>query len=472
MKLALDTTDGAPLTDQLASQIEDLIRSRHLRAGVKLPSIRQLAAEQQISRFPVIEAYDRLASRGLIQPKHGSGYYVTSRADGRDRAAGSTDPRAVEAASGHILSQFDAAADAGAALSSGFVPAAWRDLDGVAQTVRQIARAEPASLIDYTPPQGDAQLRALIAHRLVPLGIDTTAQQVLVTHSATHALDLVVRLLLKPGDTVFVEDPGYFNLFGLLKLQGIRVIGIPRRANGPDTDALEAALAHHRPVAFFVHSALHNPTATNLTPPVAFRMLQLAQQHDFMLVEDDVYADFQALPTQRLAALDQLDRVIYIGGFSKTLSASLRLGYLAARADLVKALVDVKALTSMGGSRLAERVIATLLERGAHRKHLGRLRRRAGEALTQAAALLGEAGWTLYEPPAGGMFAWARAPGVDDSTRLAEAARAHGLRLAPGSEHRPDGAATPWVRLNLAHLQDPRARAFVAAAGHARGGAA
>jgi DNA-binding transcriptional MocR family regulator len=164
--------------------------------------------------------------------------------------------------------------------------------------------------------------------------------------------------------------------------------------------------------------------------------------------------------------------VIYIGGFSKTLSASLRLGYLAARADLVKALVDVKALTSMGCSRLAERVIATLLERGAHRKHLERLRRRAGEALTQAAALLGGAGWTLYEPPAGGLFAWARAPGVDDSARLAEAARAHGLRLAPGSEHRPDGAATPWVRLNLAHLQDPRARAFVAAVGHAGGDAA
>ncbi|WP_323119140.1 aminotransferase-like domain-containing protein [Burkholderia alba] len=462
MKLALDPGSGAPLTEQLTSQIEDLIRSRHLRVGVKLPSIRQLAAEQRISRFPVIEAYDRLASRGLIQPKHGSGFYVTSHVDNRDRAAGGADPRVAEEESSHILRQFDPAGSDLLGLSNGGVPAAWRDVEGIAQTVRQVIRSDPACLIDYAPPQGDARLRELIAQRLAPLGIDTTAQQVLVTQSATQALDLVVRLMLKPGDTAFVEDPGYFNLFGLLKLQGIRVVGVPRRANGPDLDALEALLERHRPKLFFVNPALHNPTATSIAPPIAFRLLQLAQQHDFSLVEDDVYADFQAAPTQRLAALDPLDRVIYIGGFSKTLSSSLRLGYLCARADLVKHLVDVKALTSMGGTRLAESIVATLLERGTHRKHLERLRRRVDDAQAGAAAQLRDAGWVRYDTVGGGLFVWARVPGVDDSARLAAAAAAFGLRLAPGSDYRPGGEATPWLRLNVAHVRDPRAARFLA----------
>lgn len=461
MKLALDPTSGATLTEQLARQIEALIHSHSLRTGAKLPSIRQLAAEQRISRFPVIEAYDLLASRGLIQPKHGSGFYVTDQGGARDRAAGGADPREAAEESDQILRQF-ASPEPLLGLSSGFVPAAWRDVDGIAQTVRQVARTDPASLIDYAPPQGNPLLREQIARRLAPLGIGTRAQQIVITHSATHALDLVVRLRLKPGDTVFVDDPGYFNLFGLLKLQHIRLVGVPRRATGPDLDALEALLAQHRPTLFFVNPVFHNPSATNLAPQVAFRLLQLAQQHDFLLVEDDVYADLQAAPSQRLAALDQLERVIYVGGFSKTLSSSRRLGYLAVSDALARPLIDVKALTSLGGSRLNEGVVAALLERGAYRKHLDRLRRRLADALSSAVAQLRDAGWMFGETPCGGMFVWAGVPGVDDSARLVEAARRCGVLLAPGGDYRPDGATTPWVRLNIAYLRDPRAQRFLA----------
>ncbi|CAG9224693.1 aminotransferase-like domain-containing protein [Burkholderia vietnamiensis] len=462
MKLALDTTTGVPLNEQLARQLEQMIRSRHLRSGVKLPSIRKMAADQQISRFPVIEAYDTLAARGLIQPRHGAGFYVTDRFD-RSAPVGGTDPQIAEEESGHILEQF-ASTDDRFKLSSGFMPAAWRDVDGIAQAIRHVVRSDAASLVDYAQPQGDPLLRQYLSGHLAPLGIHAQPQQILVTHSASHALDLVVRLMLKPGDTVFVEDPGYFNLFGLLKLHGVKLVGVPRRATGPDVEITEALLREHRPKLFFVNTAFHNPTATNIAPPVMFRLLQLAHRHDFTFVEDDVYADFEAAPSQRLATLDQFERVIYLSGFSKALSSSLRIGYLAARPELIKPLVELKALTSMGGARLAESIVASLLERGTHRKHLERLRRRLAQASASAVTRLRHAGWEVFEQPSGGMFVWARVPGVEDSALLCDTARTFGLDLAPGREYRPNGEATPWVRLNVAAASDPLAEPFIDAA--------
>lgn len=463
MKIKLDPMKPAPLKEQLVHQVEDMIRSRRLPVGARLPSIRQLSAANRVSRFPVMEAYDHLVSQGLIEPRHGSGFYVTRSAGAQDHGQRGTDPGVARAESGQILRQFNAPASA-SPLSSGFIPAAWRDVENIAQCVRQVSRTDVASLVDYAVPQGDIVLREQIARRLACLAIDVPPQQILVTHSASHALDLVTRMMLRPGDTVFVEDPGYFNLFGLLRLQGIQLVGIPRRQSGPDVDAMQALLAVHRPKLFFVNTVFQNPTATNIAPQVAFRILQLAHQYAFSVVEDDVYADLQPVPTQRLAALDQLDRVIYIGGFSKTLSSSLRLGYIAAHTDLVRDLVDVKTLTSMGGTRFAESVVATLLERGVYRRHMEKLRHRVSDALMRAVEQLRRTGWEIYEEPCGGMFVFARVPHIDDSARLVEHAAGFGINIAPGAHYRPDKQMSPWLRFNAAYMDDGQAQAFLESA--------
>ncbi|OXC79210.1 aminotransferase-like domain-containing protein [Caballeronia sordidicola] len=460
MNLVIDPRNGVPMTDQLVTGISGLIRSRQLLAGVKLPSIRALAASQQISRFPVIEAYDRLSSLGFIVPKHGSGFYVANHMGGESGASGGSDPRLAEEESHQILQQFNYPGES-LKLSSGFVPEAWRDIEGIAQTVRQVMRMDPSCVIDYAMPHGDANLRHQIQMRLAIVGIEADISNVIVTSGASQALDLVVRFMLKPGDTVFVEDPGYYNLFGLLKLQGVRIVGVPRLANGPDVEVAEHLLKTIKPKLFFINTVFHNPTATNVAPQVAFKLLQLAQQHDFMIVEDDIYADFQTTPTQRLASLDQLDHVIYVGGLSKTLSSSLRIGYLAAKRDLIKDLVDVKVLTSLGGSRFSECVVAALLERGTYRKYLERLRRRIHDTLSTAVQRLEENGWEVFDEPSGGNFIWTRVPGIDDSMLLVEHALKFGITLAPGSYYRPNGEASPWVRINTAHTDDPRAIRFL-----------
>ncbi|WP_206953758.1 aminotransferase-like domain-containing protein [Trinickia acidisoli] len=463
MKIEIDRDSGVPMTEQIVAAMDGWIRSREAHAGAKLPSIRQLAQDCCISRFPVIEAYDRLVSLGLIESRHGSGFYVSARAHAALDRCGASDPRRAEGESNYILEQFNHPGDT-LKLGSGFIPEAWRDMDAIAQAVRHVARTDHSSLIDYATPLGNAALREHLQARIAPFGIRADLSQILITFGASQAIDLIVRYLLRAGDTMFVEDPGYYNLFGLLKLHGVNVVGIPRTASGPDIEVLQAELKRHRPRAVFVNTVFHNPTGTVVAPAVAFRLLQLAHEYDFTIVEDDIYADFQAETTDRLAALDQLERVVYIGGLSKTLSSSLRIGFIAASRKIVKDLGDIKMLTSISGSLFAEAVALTMLERGAYRKFLERLRRRMTDALGATTRTLDAHGWQLFAPPAGGKFVWARLPHVDDPRWLSDCATACDVTIAPGSYFRPHGEPSPWIRINAAYAQDRRAQAFFARA--------
>ncbi len=464
MQIKIDRASAVPMTEQIVAAMEAWIRSREAHAGAKLPSIRQLAQDCAISRFPVIEAYDRLVSLGLIESRHGSGFYVSASVHAALDRAGASDPSRAEEESNYILAQFNHPGET-LKLGSGFIPEAWRDMEGIAQAVRHVARTDPGSLIDYATPLGNPALREHLQARIAPLGIGADASQIVTTFGASQAIDLIVRYLLRAGDTMFVEDPGYYNLFGLLKLHGINVVGIPRTATGPDIDFLQAQLKRYRPRALFVNTVFHNPTGTVVAPSVAFRLLQLAHEYDFTIVEDDIYADFQADTTDRLAALDRLERVIYIGGLSKTLSSSLRIGFIAANHKTVKALGDIKMLTSISGSQFAEAVTLTMLERGAYRKFLERLRRRMTDALGSTARTLEANGWHLFAPPMGGKFIWARVPHIDDSQALVECAAACDVTIATGAYFRPNSEASPWIRINAAYAQDRRAQAFFAQAG-------
>jgi DNA-binding transcriptional MocR family regulator len=463
LDIELNRESGVPLTEQIVAGISAWIHSRTAHPGAKLPSIRQFASDYSVSRFPVIEAYDRLVSLGYLDSRHGSGFYVTDRPRNPTGCEGTSDPRRAETESVHILQQFNHPGES-LKLGSGFIPQAWRDMDALSQAIRHVARTDSASLIDYATPLGDAVLREHLQARISQLGIEADAAQILITNGASQGLDLLLRYMLRAGDTMFVEDPGYYNLFGLLKLHGVQVVGVPRTRNGPDVEALQALLQKHRPKLFFINTVFHNPTGTTIAPQIAFRLLQLAREHNFTIVEDDVYADFQSEPTDRLATLDQLEHVIYVGGLSKTLSSSLRIGYVVARHAIIKDLADIKTLTSIGGSMFAESVALALLERGAYRKYLERLRRRMRDALGSTAQWLENSGWELFEKPQGGKFVWARVPHIADSARLVACGEPLGVTVAPGSYFHPDGRTSPWIRINAAYAADPRARAFFDAA--------
>ncbi|HXP97304.1 MAG TPA: PLP-dependent aminotransferase family protein [Telmatospirillum sp.] len=274
--------------------------------------------------------------------------------------------------------------------------------------------------------------------------------------SGTQAIDLINRLLIQPNDTVFVDDPCYFNYLCNLRAHRAKVVGIPFRPNGPDLEIFAAEAARHRPRLYITNAALHNPTGASLSPAVAHRLLKLAEDFGITIVEDDIFVDFEEQPTPRLAALDQLNRVIYVGSFSKTLSSAMRCGYIGARPDLIEGLIDLKLATMMSSNEVSAQVMHRLLTDGSYRKHVEALRGRLRAAGVPVRRALAETGLTLWTDPQGGLFLWAMLPEGLDSAIIAKRALAQGVSLAPGNAFSVTQSASRFFRFNVAQARPQR----------------
>jgi DNA-binding transcriptional MocR family regulator len=194
---------------------------------------------------------------------------------------------------------------------------------------------------------------------------------------------------------------------------------------------------------------------------VAFKILQAAERYNFSIVEDDIFCDLQVKTTPRLATLDQLNRVIYARSFSKTLSGSLRVGFIACRQNIANELADIKMLTSITTSQFTERLVYLMLVDGHYRKYLSRLHERLGEARLNVMRALERIGLELYVQSKDGMFVWARFPHIDDSLELAEDSQRDGIMLAPGAIFRPHLERSAWMRFNVAICEDTRVQRWL-----------
>jgi DNA-binding transcriptional MocR family regulator len=198
---------------------------------------------------------------------------------------------------------------------------------------------------------------------------------------------------------------------------------------------------------------------------VAHRLLNAAAENDTIIVEDDIFADFEPEPSTRLAALDGLSRVIRIGSFSKTLSASARCGYIAARPDWIEGLVDLQIATNFGGpSPVSSEILAHMLAGGGYRKHMEELRRRLVRARRETADRLYRLGIEPVLLPRGGFNLWCRLPEGMDSTPVAQAAVVEGVVFAPGNVFSVSQGAAGFMRFNVAHMVEPRVYTVLEAA--------
>jgi DNA-binding transcriptional MocR family regulator len=434
------------------------LANRALVSGDRLPSIRRFAASMGVSPSTVVEAYDRLAAEGLIRARRGSGFYVAG-AGVPPGALAEAEPRRDRAVDPFWVSRQSLDADSSVVKPGcGWLPAEWMPNAALRRAVRALARADDAVLTAYGGSRGAPALRRLLLARFAEEGLDVAPEQLLLTGSGTQAIDLICRFLLRPGDTVLVDDPCYFNFQALLRAQPVRIVGVPYTPQGPDIAAFEAALVSERPRLYLTNSALHNPTGATLSPTVAFRLLSAAVAHDLTIVEDDIFGDFEPEPSPRLAGLDGLNRVIRIGSFSKTLSASLRCGYIAARPDWIEGLVDLQVATNFGGpSPVATELIAGVLAGGGYRKHMEDVRRRLARARRETAARLEALGIEPWLMPRGGFYLWCRLPAGVDSAALARAALAQNVVLAPGNVFSVSQTASAFMRFNVTQSGGPQA---------------
>ncbi|MFC3340075.1 PLP-dependent aminotransferase family protein [Paracandidimonas soli] len=435
--------------------IQSRITSRTYPPGTRLPSVRALAKTLGFSVSTVVEAYERLAAENVIRARQGSGFYVCGPMP--PLALSDIEPRADRAIDPLWVSR--QALEAGPDTlkpGCGWLPDDWMYEAGMRRALRSLAQSRNARLVDYATPQGLPELRQLLARRMAALDIEAPPRQILLADSSTQAIDLICRLLLEPGDTVLVDDPCYFNFHALLRAHRATATGIPMTPSGPDTAAFETALRQHKPRLYITNSGIHNPTGAILSPLTAHRLLKLADSAGLIIVEDDIFADFEIHPAPRLAAFDGLSNVIHIGSFSKTVSASLRCGYIAARADWIDQLTDLKIATAFGGGHLAAAAMLSTLTDSGYRKHLEALRNRLAAAMETAVARLGRLGIVPWLVPQAGMFLWCQLPHGIDAAGIARACLKQGVVLAPGNVFSQSLSASGFLRFNVAQCGDER----------------
>jgi len=435
------------------AEILSRIASRTYLPGTRLPSVRAQARAMKLSVSTVVEAYERLTAEGVITSRPGSGFYVTGPV--APLALAEIGPKLDREVDPLWVSRQSLETDATVLKPGcGWLPASWMYEAGMRRALRALARAGTLELTEYATPLGHPALRQFLVRRMAATGIEAAPEQIMLTESGTQAIDLICRFLLEPGDTVLVDDPCYFNFHALLKAHRVRAVGVPYTPNGPDIEAFETALREHSPRLYITNSGIHNPTGAVLSPVVAHRLLKLADNADLVIVEDDIFADFETDPAPRLAAFDGLSRVIQISSFSKTVSASLRCGYIAARADWIEDLIDLKLATSFGGGRLAADIVLTALTDSGYRKHMEALRLRLAEAMEKTLPRLRAIGVKPWLVPRAGMFLWCRLPEGIDAATIARSCLKDDVVLAPGNAFSQSLSASDYLRFNVAQSMD------------------
>ncbi|QNP58922.1 PLP-dependent aminotransferase family protein [Paenacidovorax monticola] len=460
------------LTEQLAERFAERIRTRLLPVGARLPSVRECARQQGVSPYTVVAAYDQLLAQGLVEARRQRGFFVRDVAQKLPATAPGRSLEAVrhlvrEGAGGTPLgvpsgSRINATAlirgmfhqaSAHPQPGAGVFPMDWLETSFLPAAVRKVTAADTLreNSLSYGDPMGSPELREVLSRRLQDLGVPAPPAQVMTTVGATHALDIVSRTLLKAGDPVMVEEPGWSVEFARLDALGMRVLPVPRRAEGPDLEVMARYCEAHAPKLFVSVSVFHNPTGYCLSPGSAHQVLQLAQRYNFHVVEDDTYSHIAPEHATRLTVLDGLRRSIYVSGFAKILAPAWRVGYLAAPADLMERMLDTKLLSTLTTPSLLEKALALCIEQGQLRRHAERMRMRLAQARSRSVQLALEAGCTFAAEPAG-MFGWVET-GVDTDV-LAQRMLDEGYLIAPGALFHASRQPCTLMRINFTTTQD------------------
>jgi len=447
--------DGSKRVTRTEAAIAAIRRKMAGAPGVRLPSIRSLAEHQKVSKSTIVEAYDRLIAEGEVEARPGSGFFAVARprALPLDETRQPLDP-AIDPL--WIMRRSLATRDSAAQPGCGWLPEQWLPTDLLRRVFRSVASQDRANLTAYGMPQGYPPLREQLAWRLHERDVAADPNNILLTDSATRSIDVVCRRLAQAGDTVLVDDPGYFNFRAMMQAQRINVVGVPFTQDGPDLDRFASACVEHRPKLYLTTAVLHNPTGANIGVGTAHRLLKLADAHDLIVVEDCICADLDPRPSPGLAALDRFERVVLVGSFSKTLGGALRCGFIATRGDWIEGFTDLALATSFGAGEIAAQTIHRLLINGSYRRHLDALRPRLAQAMVFTIEHLEKLGFSLWTRPEAGMFVWARLPGELDSSDIAMRALDHGMMLAPGNAFSPTRTASRYLRFNVAQCTDKR----------------
>lgn len=429
-----------PLYLVLADEIQQLVDRGTLRAGQRVPSVRQMAAQRKVSIATVVQAYTRLETRGVLQARPQSGFYVAPRLSLDVPAPRMARPMARPS----YVGMKDLTAEVLAQASDPeFVPFGTAcphyslfPTRKLARLLGAVGRADPTLLGRYAMNWGYAPLTREIARRYLAAGAPLAHDELIVTSGCTEAINLALRAVTKPGDTVALESPAYFGFLETIQSLGLRALEIPTDPNtGLCLDATHAALARNRVKALLVMPSYQNPLGTRMPDEKKAALAKLVAEHDVPVIEDDIYGDlhFEEARPKPLKAWDTEGRVLLCSSFGKTLAPSLRVGWCAPGRYLER-VRRLKFTTTLGTPVVLQKTIADFLRDGGYDHHLRSIRRAYREQVQffSEAILRAFPEGTRLSRPSGGFILWVELPPRVDTLRLQREAVKRKISLAPG----------------------------------------
>jgi GntR family transcriptional regulator / MocR family aminotransferase len=465
--ISIDSNAPVPIFTQIARAVAEDIRRGRLRPGALMPGTRALASTLGVHRNTVIAAYAELIAEGWLATESGRGTFVSKTLpDPRPRrfappvvTTGAEPPLGFDLAPGVVVDECQTGIGATFNLSG------WPDLrmvptKALARAWRRSIEGRSRQVLSYGQSQGHPRLRAALASMLsATRGLALDESRVLITRGTQGALAVIAHGLLRPGDVVAVEDPGYRRAWQALTITGARLVPIPVDAQGLSTDELARVAAQEpRLRAVFVTPHHQFPTTVTLSAQRRLRLLDLARSHRFAIIEDDYDHEFHydGRPILPLASADFVASVIYVGSLSKTLAPGLRLGYIVASHAVTAHLTGYRSLLDTQGDRVLESAVAELLEDGEVQRHVRRSQRiYRGRRDTMAALLASELGDAVsVAKPAGGTAFWVRVSPDVDIDRWCRAAIEHHVLFETSDRFSFDGRPLPFIRIGYAGYRE------------------
>lgn len=465
--LKLERESDVPLYRQICHGLREGIVSGELAAGTRLPTERALARELGVNRTTVMNAYNELASEGLIEGHVGRGTLVKrgySRmeeepfeeetpswlfglATGEELALGS-DAR--------ILGELTAMGEHREVISlaSGSPAPELLPVGAIQRIIAQTLPATATSALGYCPVEGLQSLRRGIAARMRKRGVKVDLQNILILSGSTQGIGLVGRLLLNPGDEVVVEVPTYLGAVQAFRALGARVIGVPIDNEGMRVDLLEAILARRSPRFIYTLPTFQNPTGVVMSPERRRRLLLLARRYQIPIVEDDPYGEiyFGEKEPAPLKALDTRGNVLYLSTYSKILAPGLRVAWLAAPEQMIERLSLHKQVFDLNTNAIGQWIVSEMIKQNLLDEHLSRARqsyKQKRDVMLRAIQHYWPASVHVSQPE-GGFHLWCRLPAsISARTLLREVAHEQ-VALVIGEPFHVDGGGRHAVRLSYA----------------------
>lgn len=357
--ITINKNEAIPLSKQIYMSFVDKIRSGLLIGGTKLPTVRQLSKDLEVSLVTVMKAYKQLEEDGFLEMSKGKGTYVKAQQQPESLPAGSDLDWQLSIPDYLHRSQYARFQDSDASyhFSSSMIDPALFPNQYMDQLIAQVFMQNPRILSQYGGIQGDLALREKMVQNLQKSKINTAPENLLITSGSQQGIDLVARTFIGPGDVVIMEAPTYPGAIDVFRSRGATILTVPIDQDGMQVDMLHGLCEKHKPKLIYTTPTFHNPTGTIMPLQRRKVLLDIAESHHCLITEDDPFSDiyFDRKPPLPIKSMDKTGHVIYLKGLSKTIAPGCRIGLIAASGSIFKRLYAAKANMDLGSPLLPQR---------------------------------------------------------------------------------------------------------------------